>query len=86
MARTARAVTVIPSTINPLTRMAVTSVAKRRVAGYADITKVFLVVRPSTKSSVIVLFCFDGKQPFFDERNQRKGSHYWTWFWWYLLR
>lgn len=38
MARTARAVTVIPSTINPLTRMAVTSVAKRRVAGYARVS------------------------------------------------
>lgn len=41
----------------------------------ADITKVFPVVRPSTESSVIVLFCFDCKQPVFDKWNERKGSH-----------
>lgn len=34
----ARAVTVIPATINPLTRMPNTSTAKRRVAGYARVS------------------------------------------------
>ena len=38
MTGTARAVTVIPSTINPITRIAHTSVAKRRVAGYARVS------------------------------------------------
>lgn len=38
MANTARSVTVIPSTINPVTRMARTSVTKRRVAGYARVS------------------------------------------------
>ena len=38
MTGTARSVTVIPSTINPITRIAHTSVAKRRVAGYARVS------------------------------------------------
>ena len=38
MTGTARSVTVIPSTINPITRIAHTSVAKRRVAGYAHVS------------------------------------------------
>ena len=38
MARVQKAVTVIPATINPLTRMATTSVAKRRVAAYARVS------------------------------------------------
>ncbi len=38
MARTARAVTVIPPTINPLTRLPNSSVSKRRVAGYARVS------------------------------------------------
>ena len=38
MTRAARAVTVIPSTINPITHMARTSMAKRRVAGYARVS------------------------------------------------
>ena len=33
-----RAVTVIPATINPLTRMSTVNVAKRRTAGYARIS------------------------------------------------
>ena len=38
MAQAARAITVIPATINPVTRMANTSLAKRRVAGYARVS------------------------------------------------
>lgn len=38
MTRKARAVTVIPPTINPLTKMPRTSVSKRRVAGYARVS------------------------------------------------
>jgi DNA invertase Pin-like site-specific DNA recombinase len=38
MAQVARAITVIPATINPVTRMANTSMAKRRVAGYARVS------------------------------------------------
>lgn len=38
MAQAARAITVIPATINPVTRMAHTSLAKRRVAGYARVS------------------------------------------------
>ncbi len=34
----ARSVTVIPSTINPVTRMPSTTVQKRRVAGYARVS------------------------------------------------
>lgn len=33
-----RAVTVIPATINPLTRMSTVNVAKRRTAGYARVS------------------------------------------------
>ena len=35
---TARQVTVIPATINPITRMVNSSVKKRRVAGYARVS------------------------------------------------
>ena len=38
MARAARAVTMIPPTINPITRMSTTAVALRRVAGYARVS------------------------------------------------
>lgn len=38
MARVPKAVTVIPATINPLTRLATTSVAKRRTAAYARVS------------------------------------------------
>lgn len=38
MAQAARSITVIPATINPVTRMANTSLAKRRVAGYARVS------------------------------------------------
>lgn len=38
MPRAARAVTVIPATINPLTRMSTVNVAKRRAAGYARVS------------------------------------------------
>lgn len=38
MAQAARAITVIPATINPVTRMSHTSSAKRRVAGYARVS------------------------------------------------
>ena len=38
MARSARAVTMIPSTINPITRMSTREVALRRVAGYARVS------------------------------------------------
>lgn len=38
MAQLARSVTVIPSTINPLTRLSVESTTKRRVAGYARVS------------------------------------------------
>ena len=38
MAQVARAITVIPATIKPVTRMANTSRAKRRVAGYARVS------------------------------------------------
>lgn len=38
MTRVARAVTVIPSTINPITRMPKAAVCKRRVAGYARVS------------------------------------------------
>jgi len=38
MAQLARSVTVIPSTINPLTRLSVESPTKRRVAGYARVS------------------------------------------------
>ena len=41
----------------------------------ADITCILLVVRFPAEPSVVVLLHFDGKQPFLDERNQRKGSH-----------
>ena len=34
-----------------------------------------LVVRFPAETSVVVLLRFDAKQPFLDERNQRKGSH-----------
>jgi DNA invertase Pin-like site-specific DNA recombinase len=38
MAQAARAITVIPATINPVTRIAHNSLAKRRVAGYARVS------------------------------------------------
>ena len=38
MANTARTITVIPATINPTTRLPHTSLAKRRVAGYARVS------------------------------------------------
>ena len=38
MSRAAKAVTVIPATINPLTRMSTTTVSKRRVAAYARVS------------------------------------------------
>lgn len=38
MTRMARAVTVIPSTINPITKMPKAAVCKRRVAGYARVS------------------------------------------------
>lgn len=38
MERITRAVTIIPPTINPITRMPTTSVSKRRVAGYARVS------------------------------------------------
>lgn len=38
MARTVRAVTMIPPTINPITKMSTTAVTQRRVAGYARVS------------------------------------------------
>ena len=38
MARATRAVTVIPQTINPITKMSTTAVTQRRVAGYARVS------------------------------------------------
>lgn len=38
MAQAARAITVIPATINLVTRMANTSMAKRRVVSYARVS------------------------------------------------
>lgn len=41
----------------------------------ADITCILFVVRLPTEPSVVILLRFDSKQPFLDERHQRKGSH-----------
>lgn len=38
MAKAVRAVTMIPPTINPLTRQAIVATVKRRVAGYARVS------------------------------------------------
>ena len=38
MAKMVRSVTVIPSTINPLTRLPIETLKKRRVAGYARVS------------------------------------------------
>ena len=40
-----------------------------------DITCILFVVRLPAEPPVVILLRFDGKQPFLDERHQRKGSH-----------
>ena len=41
----------------------------------ADITCILFVVGLPAEPSVVILLRFDSKQPFLDERHQRKGSH-----------
>ena len=41
----------------------------------AYISGILFIVRLPAEASVVVLLRFDGKQPFLDERNQRKCTH-----------